>query len=350
VAESSFMEFFIISMLNGLSYGLLLFMLSSGLTLIFSMMGVLNFAHASFYMIGAYFGYTLTSIIGFWPALLVAPILVGGVGVVFERLTLRKVHKFGHVPELLVTFGLSYIVYELVQLIWGRTAVEFVPPELLKGSAFTLVNHSIQGMQLVWGAAPAEMCKSADAAVRLICTPFPATRGFMMIVALLMLFSLWLLLTKTRIGLVIQAALTHPETVESLGHNVPRVFMLVFGAGTGLAGLAGVIGGSTFVTEPAMAATVGSVIFVVVVVGGMGSLSGAFLASILIGVIQTFAIAFDYSFISVAKNMGFSLSDALTNNPILKLTVSQVAPILPYLFLVLILIFRPKGLLGTREG
>ena len=344
------MEFFIISMLNGMSYGLLLFMLSSGLTLIFSMMGVLNFAHASFYMIGAYFGYTLTSVIGFWPALLVAPILVGGVGVIFERLTLRKVHKFGHVPELLVTFGLSYIVYELVQLIWGRTAVEFVPPELLKGSAFTLVNHSIQGLQFVWGAAPAEMCTTADAAVRLVCTPFPATRGFMMLVALLMLLSLWLLLTKTRIGLVIQAALTHPETVESLGHNVPRVFMMVFGAGTGLAGLAGVIGGSTFVTEPAMAATVGSVIFVVVVVGGMGSLSGAFLASLLIGVIQTFAIAFDYSFISVAKNMGFTLSDALVNNSVLKLTVSQVAPILPYLFLVLILIFRPKGLLGTREG
>ncbi len=344
------MEFFIISMLNGLSYGLLLFMLSSGLTLIFSMMGVLNFAHASFYMIGAYFGYTLTSVIGFWPALLIAPILVGGVGVLFERLTLRKVHKFGHVPELLVTFGLSYIVYELVQLIWGRTAVEFVPPDLLKGSAFTLVNHSVQGLQMVWGAAPVEMCQTTDAAIRLICTPFPATRGFMMLVALLMLVSLWLLLTKTRIGLVIQAALTHPETVESLGHNVPRVFMMVFGAGTGLAGLAGVIGGSTFVTEPAMAATVGSVIFVVVVVGGMGSLSGAFLASVLIGVIQTFAIAFDYSFVSVAKDLGFTLSDALANNSVLKLTVSQVAPILPYLFLVLILIFRPKGLLGTREG
>jgi branched-chain amino acid transport system permease protein len=99
-----------------------------------------------------------------------------------------------------------------------------------------------------------------------------------------------------------------------------------------------------------MAATVGSVIFVVVVVGGMGSLSGAFLASILIGVIQTFAIAFDYSFISVAQNMGVTLSDAARNNSVLKLTVSQVAPILPYLFLVLILIFRPKGLLGTREG
>jgi branched-chain amino acid transport system permease protein len=127
-------------------------------------------------------------------------------------------------------------------------------------------------------------------------------------------------------------------------------FMLVFALGTGLAGLAGVIGGFTFITEPAMAATVGSVIFVVVVVGGMGSLSGAFLASVLIGVIQTFAIAFDYSFVSVAKDLGFQLSDALANNSVLKLTVSQVAPILPYLFLVLILIFRPKGLLGTREG
>ena len=344
------MEFFIISMLNGLSYGLLLFMLSSGLTLIFSMMCVLNFAHASFYMIGAYFGFTLTKIIGFWPALIVAPLLVGACGVIFERLTLRKVHKFGHVPELLVTFGLSYIVYELVQLIWGRTAVEFIPPDLLKGSAFTLINHTTNGLQLVWGAAPAEMCKTADAAIRVVCSPFPATRAFMMFVALLMLLSLWLLLTKTRIGLVIQAALTHPETVESLGHNVPRVFMMVFGAGTGLAGLAGVIGGSTFVTEPAMAATVGSVIFVVVVVGGMGSLSGAFLASVLIGVIQTFAIAFDYSFVSVSKDLGFQLSDALANNSVLKLTVSQVAPILPYLFLVLILIFRPKGLLGTREG
>ena len=344
------MEFFIISMLNGLSYGLLLFMLSSGLTLIFSMMGVLNFAHASFYMIGAYFGFTLTNVIGFWPALIIAPFLVGACGVIFERITLRKVHKFGHVPELLVTFGLSYVVYELVQLIWGRTAVEFSPPELLKGSAFTLINNATTGLQLIWGAAPAEMCKAADASIRIVCSPFPATRAFMMFVALLMLLSLWLLLTKTRIGLVIQAALTHPETVEALGHNVPRVFMLVFGAGTGLAGLAGVIGGSTFVTEPAMAATVGSVIFVVVVVGGMGSLSGAFLASVLIGVIQTFAIAFDYSIVSVAKDLGFQFSSAMQNNSFLKLTVSQVAPILPYLFLVLILIFRPKGLLGTREG
>ncbi|MEG0787034.1 MAG: branched-chain amino acid ABC transporter permease, partial [Comamonas sp.] len=102
------LEFFTISLLNGVSYGLLLFMLSSGLTLIFSMMGVLNFAHTSFYMLGAYFGYMLSGVIGFWPALLIAPLLVGVLGAVFERYSLRKVHKYGHVPELLVTFGLSY--------------------------------------------------------------------------------------------------------------------------------------------------------------------------------------------------------------------------------------------------
>jgi branched-chain amino acid transport system permease protein len=343
------MEFFTISMLNGLSYGLLLFMLSSGLTLIFSMMGVLNFSHASFYMLGAYVGYSVARLVGFWPGLVLAPLVVGALGALFERTCLRKVHKFGHVPELLVTFGLSYVILELVQLIWGRTAVEFLPPESLRGPMFTLVQSSVDGLSLLWGAAPAALCQSADAAVRIVCSPFPATRGFMMMVALLMLVALWLLLTRTRIGLVIQAALTHPDAVESLGHNVPRVFMLVFGAGAGLAGLAGVIGGSTFVTEPAMAATVGSVIFVVVVVGGMGSLSGAFLASILIGVIQTFAVAVDYSVLALMQQLGVSVSAAARENSLMKLTVSQIAPILPYLFLVLILIFRPKGLLGTRE-
>jgi branched-chain amino acid transport system permease protein len=328
------MEFFIISMLNGLSYGLLLFLLSSGLTLIFSMMGVLNFAHASFYMVGAYVGYTVSGIVGFWPALIVAPLVVGAMGALFEKYALRRVHQFGHVPELLITFGLSYIILELVQLVWGRSAVQFSPPEALSGPMFTLINHAQNGLGFVWGKATPEMCTAADASIRVVCSLFPATRGFMMLVALVMLLAVWLLLTRTRIGLVIQAALTHPETVEALGHNVPRVLMMVFGAGAALAGLAGVIGGSTFVTEP----------------GGMGSLSGAFLASLLIGVIQTFAVAFDTSLITLAQQFGVQLSDAAKNNSVVKLTISQVAPILPYLFLVLILIFRPKGLLGTREG
>ena len=342
------MEFFLISSLNGLSYGLLLFMLSSGLTLIFSMMGVLNFAHASFYMLGAYFGYTLESRIGFWPALVLAPALTGAAGALFESKVLRKVHKLGHVSELLVTFGLSYIVLELVQLLWGRVAVEFNPPVFLQGPVFTLINHGQLGLSLVSGAG-GEMCQSADTAVRVVCTPFPATRAFIMGTAVAMVISLWRVLTRTRAGLIIQAALTHPETVETLGHNVPRVFMLVFAMGTGLAGLAGVIGGFTFITEPAMAATVGSVIFVVVVVGGMGSLSGAFLASVVIGVVQTFAVAIDYSLLQLFKDAGLPLSADWKNNSVIKLTVSQVAPILPYLLLVLILIFRPRGLLGKRD-
>ena len=341
------MEFFLISMLNGLSYGLLLFMLSSGLTLIFSMMGVLNFAHASFYMLGAYFGYTLSGVLGFWPALVLAPVLTGAAGAVFESQVLRKVHKMGHVSELLVTFGLSYIVLELVQLIWGRVAVEFNPPAFLQGPMFTLINHSQQGLSLVSGEAGA-LCQAAEG-VRVVCSPFPATRGFVMLTAMLMVVSLWWVLTKTRAGLIIQAALTHPQTVETLGHNVPRIFMLVFAMGTGLAGLAGVIGGFTFITEPAMAATVGSVVFVVVVVGGMGSLSGAFLASLLIGIVQTFAVAVDYSLMQLLADAGLVLSAHWQDNTMLKLSVSQVAPILPYLFLVLILIFRPRGLLGKRE-
>ena len=313
-------EFFVISLLNGVSYGLLLFMLSSGLTLIFSMMGVLNFAHTSFYMLGAYLAYTLSGIVGFWPALVLAPALVFVMGAAFERYCLRRVHKFGHVPELLITFGLSYLILELVQLVWGRSTVPYGLPTQLQGPLFSLYG-----------------------------TQFPKSRSFIMLVAMLMLVSVWLLLTRTRIGLVIQAALKHPDMVEALGHNVPRVFMMVFGGGAALAGLAGVIGGNTYVTEPAMAASVGSIIFVVVVVGGMGSLAGAFLASLLIGVIQTFAVAMDQSVATALQALGMVVTEQTYGYELLKLTISQVAPILPYLFLVLILIFRPKGLLGKRE-
>ena len=314
-------EFFVISLLNGVSYGLLLFMLSSGLTLIFSMMGVLNFAHTSFYMLGAYFAYSISQVVGFWTALVLAPLGVFVLGALFERYSLRRVHKFGHVPELLITFGLSYVILEVVQLVWGRSTVPYGLPEQLQGPLFSLYG-----------------------------TQFPKSRSFIMLVALLMLLSVWLLLTRTRIGLVIQAALTHPDMVEALGHNVPRVFMLVFGGGCALAGLAGVIGGNTYVTEPAMANSVGAIIFVVVVVGGMGSLAGAFLASLLIGIVQTFAVAMDQSMAGALGVLGVAVTEQTPGYELLKLTISQVAPILPYLLLVLILIFRPRGLLGTREG
>ena len=295
------MEFFLVQSLNGISYGLLLFMLSSGLTLVFSLMGVLNFAHASFYMLGAYLAFQVSTKIGFWPALVFAPLLVGAIGMLVERWGLRKVHKHGHVAELLFTFGLAYLIEEAVHLIWGRAALDYRVPAELDGPLF-----QIMGSQ------------------------YPIYRGFMMLVSVAMLVSIWLALTRTRIGLVIQAALSHPQTVEALGHNVPRVFMLVFGGGAALAGLAGVIGGNAFVTDPGMAASVGPIIFVIVVVGGMGSLAGAFIASLLIGCMQTFAVSLDWSLAGVS--------------------IAQAAPMLPYLLMVLLLIFRPKGLMGTREG
>ncbi|MDR1968583.1 MAG: branched-chain amino acid ABC transporter permease [Burkholderiaceae bacterium] len=315
------MEFLLVNLLNSLSYGLLLFMLCSGLTLIFSMMGVLNFAHASFYMLGAYFAYAISARIGFWPALLLAPILVGVIGAGVERFGLRAVHKYGHVAELLYTFGMAYMILEAVQLIWGRAAVPYTVPAELDGPLFTVFN-----------------------------TAFPKYRAFMMLVAVLMLTAIYLLLTRTRIGLIIQAALIHPEMVESLGHNVPRVFMMVFGGGCALAGLAGVVGGNTFVTEPGMAATVGSVIFVVVVVGGMGSLVGALLASLFIGVVQTFAVGIDQSLVTLLQAIGVGVTSQAFGYSVMSVTVAQVAPILPYALLVLVLIFRPRGLLGKRES
>ncbi|MBL8325252.1 MAG: branched-chain amino acid ABC transporter permease [Rubrivivax sp.] len=315
------MELVTISLLNGISYGLLLFMLSAGLTLIFSMMGVLNFAHASFYMIGAYVAYSTMQWVGYWAALITAPLAAFVLGAAFERLCLRRVHKFGHVPELLITFGLSFLAFEVVQIIWGRAAVEYRVPAALDGPLFTIFD-----------------------------THFPKYRAFMMAVAVVMLVVLWLVLARTRIGMVIRAALTHPEMTEALGHNVPRVMMLVFGGGAALAGLAGVIGGNAYATEPGMAAAVGPIIFVVVVVGGMGSLAGAFVASLVIGVMQTFAVAVDQSVVTLLKSAGVMLSPKMFGYPVLELKLSQVAPILPYLLLVLMLIFRPRGLMGTREG
>ena len=315
------MEFVLVQLLNGISYGLLLFMLSSGLTLVFSLMGVLNFAHASFYMLGAYFAYQVSVKIGFWPALVIAPLAVGVVGMVVERYGLRRVHKFGHVAELLLTFGLAYLLEEFVHLVWGRSAVEYkIPPEL-DGPLFSIMG-----------------------------TQYPIYRGFMMLVAVSMLISIWLVLTRTRIGLIITAALTHPETVEALGHNVPRVFMLVFGSGAALAGLAGVIGGNAFVTDPGMAAAVGPIIFVIVVVGGMGSLAGAFFASILIGCLVTFAVALDLSLGGMVGGIGVKVTPDTPLASLWDIKLSQAAPVLPYLLMVLMLIFRPKGLMGTREG
>jgi branched-chain amino acid transport system permease protein len=234
-----------------------------------------------------------------------------------ERFILRHLHARGHIPELLFTFGLVLLIEEIVKLVWGLGTVDYrVPPEL-RGALFEAFG-----------------------------TRFPMHKAFVILVALGSLAAIWWVIAKTRTGLVVRAALANPGMVESLGHDVGRIFTLVFGLGVGLAGLAGAVGGAVLVTEPAMAAHLGTIIFVIVVVGGLGSIKGAFIASLLIGALETFLIALD-----------LRLSDLLAplkglapwSDAILALKSSQVAPIMPYLLMVAMLVFRPRGLFGERE-
>jgi branched-chain amino acid transport system permease protein len=204
------MELILVNLIDGLVTGLLLFMLSAGLTLIFSMMGVLNFAHASFYMLGAYFAFQISLTLGFWMGLLIAPPLVGIAGALIERYGLRRVHQYGHVPELIFTFGLALLIEEVVQFFWGKNQMPYDAPEILQFTLFSIGENSI-----------------------------PAYKVFMIFVSITIFIGLLMVLTRTRVGLIIQAALSHPRTVETLGHNVPLVFMGVFGVGTALAGCAG---------------------------------------------------------------------------------------------------------------
>jgi branched-chain amino acid transport system permease protein len=308
------------SLLNGVVYGLLLFMLSSGLTLIFSLMGVLNFAHASVFMLGAYFSYQIGRWIGFWPALVLAPLLCGLAGAAIERYGLRRVHPQGHVAEILFTFGLSYVIAELVIMAWGRNPIENRVPAVIDFPIFQLFG-----------------------------TSYPLYKALMMAISVGMFAFLYLAFKRTRVGLVIQAALTHPQMVGALGHDVPRLFVLVFAIGSALAGLAGVIGGFALLTEPNMAAALGPIVFVVVVVGGLGSIPGAFIASMLIGIVQTFAVALDYSLLDLLRAAGVTLTRASPFYEICAIKIAQAAPIIPYLLLVVMLIVRPRGILGTRE-
>jgi branched-chain amino acid transport system permease protein len=314
------LEIIFISTLNGVLYGMLLFLMASGLTVIFSMMGVLNFAHASFYMLGAFFGFEISRHVGFWPGLVVAPLLVGGIGSVVERYGLRQVHRHGHVAELLFTFGLTFVIQELVEMVWGKLPVDYRVPPSLDFSAFTLFS-----------------------------TNYPAFKLFELLTAIAIFAVLLLVVKRTRLGLIVQAALSHPDMVGMLGHNVDRIFMLVFGAGAALAAVAGVIAGPALVTQSNMAALFGPILFVVVVVGGLGSLSGAFVASLLIGLVQTFAVASNASLADALGNFAAAHELQAFFGDIWQVTVAQIAPILPYLLLVLILIFRPRGLMGTRD-
>ena len=278
--------------MHGLAYGMILFLIASGLTLIFGMMGVLNLAHAAFFMLSAYLCYQVLAWTGnFWLALLIAPVISAIIGVLMERFLLRKVHAFGHIGELILTVGVAMLIADGIKGIWGTENLPVRVPETLQG----LVTFG--GLD------------------------YPVYRLFIIGLSTVVLVVLALILYKTRLGMVVRAAVSDADMVDSLGINVPLVFMLVFGVGTWMAGLAGVAIAPILTVFPGLADQVGMDAFIVVVVGGFGSLGGALLVAIICGLLNSYGVQF----------------------------VSQLAPVLMYIFMAIVLVFKPMGLFGERE-
>jgi len=287
----SMLSSLLIQALHGLVYGMLLFLVASGLTLVFGMMSVLNIAHASFYMLGAYFSYQMLKVVGnFWVALIICPILVGFLGIVMERFLLRRVHAAGHVQEFVITFGILFVVNEAVKWIWGTEPLPVRIPPVLSGSIMIVGNV------------------------------YPAYRLFILFFSLVVLAFMAFILMKTRLGITVRAAVSDRDMVSALGTNTPRVFMLVMGIGSWLAGLAGVIAGPFISTYPGMALEILVDCFVVTVTGGLGSLLGAVVASFLIGQLSSFGILF----------------------------IPRFAIVFAFLLMAVVLIIKPSGLFGEK--
>jgi len=285
------METFVIQFLHGLAYGMLLFLVASGLTLVFGMMNVLNIAHASFYMLGAYFSYQMLKMVGnFWIGLIVCPIIVSFLGILMERFLLRRVHAAGHVQEFVITFGILFVINESVKWIWGTEPLPVPIPSALSGSV------------MIMGSV------------------YPAYRLFILFFSLGVLALMAYILMKTRLGITVRAAVSDRDMVSALGTNTPFVFMLVMGIGSWLAGLAGVIAGPFISTYPGMALEILVDCFLVTVTGGLGSLLGAIVASFLIGQLSSFGILF----------------------------IPRFAIVFAFLLMAVVLIIKPTGLFGEK--
>ncbi|SHJ33105.1 amino acid/amide ABC transporter membrane protein 1, HAAT family [Desulfatibacillum alkenivorans DSM 16219] len=280
--------------IHGLTYGMLLFLVASGLTLIFGMMGILNLAHASFFMLSAYFCYQVVAWTdSFWMALILAPLGTGLIGVFVERFLLRKVQQYnlGHIGDLLLTLGIALVIAEGVKTIWGTESHQVVIPPSLEGLV------SVAGLE------------------------YPIYRLFIIGLAAAILSALAFILYKTRLGMIIRAAVSDADMVSALGINMPRVFMFVFGVGTIMAGVAGVAAAPMLTVFPGLADQIGLDAFVVVVVGGFGSLFGAVVVSLFLGELNAFGIQF----------------------------IPRLAPVLVFLFMALVLSFKPMGFFGERD-
>ena len=285
------MEFFIAQLLNGLVYGVLLFLMAAGLSLIFGLMNVVSLAHGSFFMLGAFFGLSIARFTGsFWWALVLAPIPVMVLGIVMEFLFMRPLYRRGHMDQVLLTFGFTFVFFDLVQAVWGRVIVRLPAPEALQGTTqIGLGVFSTYRLFLI---------------------------GFGFAIALLM----WLFLERSRLGAMVRAGVDDAAMAAGLGGNVPALFTSLFGAGVALAALGGVAAGPVLGLYPGMDTEILIPAFIVIVIGGVGSLRGAFIGSLLIGEIDTFGKAY----------------------------FPSLALFLIYVVMALVLLVRPQGLFGIK--
>jgi len=285
------MELLVAQLLNGLVYGVLLFLMAAGLSLIFGLMNVVSLAHGSFFMLGAFFGLSIYNFTGsFWLALILAPVPVLIIGILIELLFLRPLYRRGHMDQVLLTFGFTFVFFDLVQTVWGRVVLRLPAPETLQGT-----------VQIGLGV-------------------FSAYRLFLIGFGFAIALLLWLLLERSRIGAMVRAGVDNAQMAAGLGGNIPALFTGIFGVGVALAAIGGIAAGPVLGLYPGMDTEILIPAFIVIVIGGMGSLRGAFVGSLLIGIADTFGKAYFQS----------------------------IALFLIYLAMAAALLIRPQGLFGIK--
>ncbi len=292
----------LIQLLNAVQYGLLLFLIASGLTLIFGIMGIINLAHGSFYMLGAYLAFSLTEGLGsLWLALPVGVVLSVLFGLALEWLVIKRLYARDHLYQVLLTYGLILVFEELRSILWGDEVHGVKVPEVLAASISLTENLN-----------------------------YPVYRLAMSAVCLVLALGLWWVIRRTRLGMIIRAGSVNRDMVQSLGIDITLVYRIVFAAGVALAAFAGMLAAPTSSVFPGMGNQVLIICFVVVVIGGIGSLQGALVGAILIGLVDTFGK------VLTLEVAGFQL-------------LPQLSGVTVYLLMAVILLWRPEGLFGSHD-
>lgn len=285
-------QFFAEQVLNSLQFSMLLFLLAIGLSVVFGLMDYLNLSHGTIYMFAAYVAFSITQLGGsFWVALAFAPVAAAMIGVLLYFLLLKRAEKGGHLTQVLLTVGVIYMGTDLIRIGYGDLPRNVAQPDALSG------------------------------AVNLFGILYPAYRLFIIGLGLAVMAVLYFVLERTRLGAFVRAGVDDRATAETMGIDIAKVFALVFGIGTYLAGIAGVVAAPVFSVYPGMDVSIIILVLIVVVVGGLGSLKGVIVGSLLVGFADTFG----------------------------KILLPQFAMVMIYLVMALVLIFRPSGLLPARR-